>query len=163
MKYLENRKIIVKNSSTDKEINSGELNLSIDNLNNVNEIILGNIKINDKNKKSIYNEKTNYRNKNKIKDLFQNNSLNEINYEKMNRTINLNIHNNKNIYDNINFLEKIKNNEKNLFLNKRKSYKKKILVDSINNKLNYSDANSYLKKKLIVKIKVPSQIKRKIH
>lgn len=149
MKFLENRKSIIKKSSTNKTINNGGLNLSIDNLNNINEIILENIKMKDKNKKKIYNEKANCRNK-KIKDLFANNSLNENNYDKMNRSINLNSPNNRNIFDNSNFVEKIiKQKEKNLFLNKRKSYKKKILI---NNKMfNYSDANSYIKKKNDIK------------
>lgn len=125
MKFLENRKSIIKKSSTNKTINNGGLNLSIDNLNNINEIILENIKMKNKNKKKIYNEKANFRNK-KIKDLFANNSLNENNYDKMNRSINLNSPNNRNIFDNSNFVEKIiKQKEKNLFLNKRKSYKKK--------------------------------------
>ena len=126
MKYLENRKSIIKESCTDKEINNGELNLSIDNLNNINEIILEKIKIKDKNKKKDYNDKINYRNKNKIKDLFANNSLNELNYDKANKSISINSLNNKNIFDNSSFVDKIiKNNEKNIFLKKKKSYKKK--------------------------------------
>ena len=143
MKYLENRKSIIKESCTDKEINNGELNLSIDNLNNINEIILEKIKIKDKNKKKDYNDKINYRNKNKIKDLFANNSLNELNYDKANKSISINSLNNKNIFDNSSFVDKIiKNNEKNIFLKKRN--KKKILIN--NKMLNYSDVNSYIKK-----------------
>ena len=119
-------KNIIKENCTDKEINNGELNLSLDNLNNINPIILENIKTNDKNKNNDYNGKINFRNKNKIKDLFANNSLNELNYDKANKSISINSLNNKNIFDNSSFVDKIiKHNEKNIFLKKKKSYKKK--------------------------------------
>ena len=147
MKFLENGKSIIKENCADKEINSGEFNLSIDNLNNINEIFLENIKIKGKDKKKDYNEKTNYRNKNKTKDLFVNNSLNETNYDKMNKSINLNNSlYNKNIFDTSNFVEKINYNEKNIFFNKRNSHKKKILIN--NKMINYSDVHSYIKKSI---------------
>ena len=143
LKFLENRK-----NCTEKEINNGGLNLSIDNLNNINEIILEKIKKkdnSDQNKKTI-NYKPNNRNKNNTTDLFSNNSLNELNIDKMNKSININSLNNKNIFENSNFIEKvIKHKEKNIILNKRNSYKKKVYI---NNKLiNYSDVNSYINKK----------------
>ena len=143
LKFLENRK-----NCTEKEINNGGLNLSIDNLNNINEIILEKIKKkdnSDQNKKTI-NYKANNRNKNNTTDLFPNNSLNELNIDKINKSINMNSLNNKNIFENSNFMEKvIKHKEKNIFLNKRNSFKKKVYI---NNKLiNYSDVNSYINKK----------------
>ena len=143
LKFLENRK-----NCTEKEINNGGLNLSIDNLNNINEIILEKIKKkdnSDQNKKTI-NYKANNRNKNNTTDLFSNNSLNELNIDKINKSININSINNKNIFENSNFMEKvIKHKEKNIFLNKRNSFKKKVYI---NNKLiNYSDVNSYINKK----------------
>ena len=140
-------KSIIKESCNDKEINNGEFNLSIDNLNNINQIILENIKTNGKNKKNDYIDKINYRNKNKIKDLFSNNSLNEFNYDKINKSISINSLNYKNTFDNSSFVDKIiKHNEKNIFLKKRNSYKKKILIN--NKMINYSDVHSYIKKSI---------------
>ena len=146
MKYLENKKSIIKKTCTDKELNNGELNLSIDNLNNINKKILENIKNKSGKNKINFNEKINPKNRNKIKDLFSNNSLKDINIDKINKSINLSSLHNKNIFENSNFGEKIlKSNEKNMFLNKRKSYKKKVGFN--NNILNYSDINSYAKTK----------------
>ena len=146
MKYLENKKSIIKKTCTDKELNNGELNLSIDNLNNINKKILKNIKNKSGKNKINFNEKINPKNRNKIKDLFSNNSLKDINIDKINKSINLSSLHNKNIFENSNFGEKIlKSNEKNMFLNKRKSYKKKVGFN--NNILNYSDINSYAKTK----------------